>query len=175
MNKTTKAILLGTALIAATGTALAFGGPGNCDKRGGAMGQMGSMGPMNGGGPFGGQMRGQGFNQIENLTTEQRTQLRDLQRDKRDTMRSLRDAMSDNHIAMRDAMEDGADSATIQKLAEARGATVSTMTVQHAEMQKKMDAILTEEQRNSLAKADFSKFGNHQMGGRHQMGGHQGW
>lgn len=170
MNKKTKAILLGAALLAATGTALAFGGPGNCDQRGG--------------GPFGGQMQGQGFSQIENLTSEQRTQLRDLRRSQRDSMRNLRnlrDAMSDNHTAMRDAMDDGADAATIQKLAEVRGATVTTMSIQHAEMKKKVDAILTEEQRNSLASANFSNFGNHQMGGRHQMGrrhqmgGHQGW
>lgn len=164
MNKKTKAILLGATLLAATGTALAMGGPGNCEQRGG---------------PFGGKM--QGFGQIENLTSEQRTQLRDLQRTQRDKMRSLRDAMSDNHTAMFDAMEDGADSATIQKLAEARGATVTTMTVQRAEMKQKVDAILTEEQRNSLASVNGARFGNHQMGGRHkkggrhQMGGNQGW
>lgn len=167
MNSKAKAVLIGTTLLAAAGTAFAFGGPGNCDLRGGSMGRMG------GGGPFGGQM--QGFNQIENLTSEQRTQLRNLRRSQRDTMQSLRNAMMDNHTAMNDAMADGADSATIQKLAEARGATVTNMGIQHAEMKKKLDAILTEEQRNSLAAMDFSHFGQHQMGGRHQMGGHQSW
>lgn len=172
MNKKTTAILFGSALLIATGTVFAFGGPGNCEQRSGSMGSMGAMGKM-GGGQFGGQM--QGFSQIENLTSEQRTQLRDLRRSQRDSMRSLRDAMSDNHVAMRDAMEDGADSATIQKLAEARGATVTTMSIQHAEMKKKVDAILTEEQRNSLAAMEPSRFGKYQMGNRHKMGGHQGW
>ncbi|MDH3355446.1 MAG: Spy/CpxP family protein refolding chaperone, partial [Chromatiales bacterium] len=99
----------------------------------------------------------------------------DLKRSQRDTMRSMRNAMMDNHTAMNDAMEDGADSKVIQKLAEARGAAVATMSIQHAEMKKKVDAILTEEQRNTLASKGSSQFGQHQMGGRHQMGGHQNW
>ena len=135
MNKKTKAILLGSVLLAATGTALAFGGPGNCDQRGGPMGAMG----MGGGGPFGGQM--QGFSQIENLTSEQKDQLTELRQTQRASMQAQHEAM----------------------------------TTQHAEMQKKVDAILTEEQREQLAAMQSSNFGHGPWGGRHQMGGHQGW
>lgn len=136
MNRKTKAILLGSVLLAATGTALAFGGPG-CDQRGGPMGARG----MGGGGPFGGHMQGQGFNQIENLTSEQKDQLTELRQ---------------------------TQSASMQAQHEAR-------TSQHAEMRKKVDAILTEEQREQLAQMQSSNFGHGPWGGRHQMGGHQGW
>jgi Spy/CpxP family protein refolding chaperone len=173
MNNKRKAIVIGAVLLAATGTALAFGGPGNCQQRGGAMqgvGQpgmmqgMGQSGMMQGMGPSGSM---QGIYQLENLSAEQRNQLQELQRSQRDTMRSMRNAMSDNHRSMNDAMEDGADSATIQKLAEVRGAAVATMTMHRAEMQKKVDAILTPEQRDTLANLAPSSFGRHQMGGRH--------
>ncbi len=160
MNKETKAILFGAALLAVTGTALAFGGPGNCGQRSGSMGAMG----MGGGGSLGGPM--QGLNQIENLTSEQQTQLRDLRLAQRSAMRNLRDTINDNRTAIRDAIEDGADAATIQKLAETRGTAVTAMTIQQAEMRKKVDAILTEEQRNSLAIMAPSSFGGQRMGGR---------
>ena len=156
MKRKTKSILFGTALLAATGTVLAFGGPGNCEQHAGGMGKMGMSG---------GSM--QRFNQIENLTNEQRAQLNELRKSQRDTMRSMRDAMSDNHAAIRNAMKDGANDATIQQLAEARGAAVTDMTLKRAEMKKKIDAILTEEQRNSLAAIEPSPFGKHRMGGHH--------
>lgn len=138
MNKKTKAILLGAALLAATGTALAFGGPGNCGQRGGPMGAMGPMG-MGGGGPFGGKM--QGFSQIENLTGEQKDQLTELRQTQRASMQAQHEAM----------------------------------TIQHTEMKQKVDAILTEQQREQLAAMQSSNFGHGPWGGRHQMGGRQGW
>jgi Spy/CpxP family protein refolding chaperone len=164
MNNKRKAIVIGAALLAVTGTALAFGGPGNCQQRGGPMQGMGQPGMMQGMGPSGSI---QGIYQLDSLSAEQRNQLRELQRSQRNTMRSMRNAMSDNHRSMNDAMEDGADSATIQKLAEARGAAVATMTMHRAEMQKKVDAILTPEQRDTLANLAPSSFGHQQMGGRH--------
>jgi len=130
MNKATKSIMIGTALLATVGSAYAFGGQGNCDRRGGPM---------------------QAVQQLDNLTIEQRDQLSDLRRTQRDSMRAQRDAMSDNRDALRAAMRNGADAGIIKKLAEAQGAGVTAMIIHRAEMKKKVDAILTEEQRKQLA------------------------
>ena len=160
MNKKTKLLLIGATLLAATGTAIAVNGPGNCDKRGGGPHFMGAG--MNAGG---GEM--QALRQLEDLTREQRDQLKVLQRTQRDTMRSQRDAMQNNHIAMRDAMEDGADPATIQQLAQERGAAVTAMTLARADMHSKVSAILTDEQRARLATVDNRILGRHPQFGRH--------
>jgi Spy/CpxP family protein refolding chaperone len=156
MKSTTKALLLGTTLFVTAGSTIAFGGPGgrfggpgNCDMRGGP--QKSNL------------MRG--FNQIGDLSSEQRDQLQDLRRAQRDVMRSQRDAMQTNHVAMQDALEDGADSATIEKLAQQRGASVAAMTIQRAEMKRKVDAILTEEQRETLADISFGSMNHFPRGG----------
>jgi len=148
MNKITKSTLIGTVLLAVAGSALAFGGgPGSCDKRGGPM---------------------QGIWQLDNLTTAQQDQLTDLRRTQRASMRSQRDAMADNRDALRTAIKNGAPAETIQKLAEAQGAAVTAMIIHRAEMKKKVDAILTEEQRKELVSMKTVNFGP-------PRGGQRGW
>lgn len=147
MNKRTKTILIGSALLATVGSAYAFGGPGNCNRQ---------AGPM------------QAVLQLNNLTTEQRDQLYNLRNTQRASMRAQKDAMSDNRDALRAAMRNGADAETIKKLAEARGAAVTAMIIHRAEMKKKVDAILTEEQRKQLANMAATNFGP-------PRGGPRGW
>lgn len=147
MNKTTKSILLGTTLLAIVGSASAFAGPGNCNKRGGPM---------------------QAVQQLNNLTIEQRDQLNNLRNTQRAGMRAQKDAMSDNRDALRAAMRSDADAETIKKLAEAQGAAVTAMIIHRAEMKKKVDAILTEEQRKQLENMAATNFGP-------PRGGPRGW
>ena len=147
MNKTTKSILVGTTLLAIVGSASAFAGPGNCNKRGGPM---------------------QAVQQLNNLTIEQRDQLNNLRNTQRASMRAQKDAMSDNRDALRAAIRSDADAETIKKLAEAQGAAVTAMIIHRAEMKKKVDAILTEEQRKQLANMAATNFGP-------PRGGPRGW
>jgi Spy/CpxP family protein refolding chaperone len=131
MKPTTKYILIGTALLAVTGTALAFNGKHNCDQRGAMMqgGQdiqmMQSRHHRHGAdGKAQGRKDGRhspmrAVYQLQDLTPEQRAQL---------------DALRQTHQAMR------------QEQREAK-------QVRRAEMKKQVESILTEQQRETLAKS----------------------
>jgi len=141
-NKALIAVLAGSLLLGGAGAALAFGGPGKggCDRSG-----MMSM---------------RAIPQLDNLTDEQRNQLDTLRKDQRDAMRKQRDTMSDARDELHAAMSKGADIATIRKLAEKQGAQVATMIVARAEMQQKLEAILTPEQRAQFKEKTGQRFGD---------------
>lgn len=141
-NKALIAVLAGSLLLGGTGAALAFGGHpgmGGCDR-----GSMMSM---------------RAIPQLDNLTDEQRNQLDTLRKVQRDAMRKQRDTMSDAREELHAAMSKGADIATIRKLAEKQGAQVTAMIVARAEMQQKLEAILTPEQRTQLKEKAPQRFG----------------
>lgn len=140
-SKTLVAVLAGSLLLGGAGAALAFGGPGKggCDR-----GSMMSMRAMP---------------QLDNLTDAQRSQLDTLRKEQRDAMRKQMDAMSDGRDELRAAMDKGADAATIRKLAERQGAQMAAMIVARAEMQQKLEAILTPEQRAQLKEQAPQRFG----------------
>lgn len=130
MKSTTKYILIGTALLAVTGSVLAFNGQPNCAQRGAMMQDGQNMQMMQGRhrmyGPdsmMQGRMGGRhspmrAVYQLQDLTAEQRAQL---------------DALRETHQAMR---------------LEQREA----MQARRAEMKKQVESILTEQQREMLAK-----------------------
>ena len=131
MKSTTKYILIGTALLAVSGTVLAFNGNPNCAQRGAMMQDGQNMQMMQGRhrmhGPYGmAQGRKSGRHspmravyQLQDLTPEQIGQL---------------DALRQTHQAMR------------QEQREA-------MQARRAEMKKQLESILTEQQRETLAKS----------------------
>lgn len=141
-NKALIAVLAGSLLLGGTGAALAFGNPGKggCDR--------GSMAPIG------------AVLQLDNLTDAQRRQLDQLRKEQRDAMRKQMDAMSDGRDELRAAMDKGADAATIRKLAEKQGAQMAAMIVTRAEMQQKLAAILTPEQRAQLKDKVPQRFGD---------------
>lgn len=141
MNRKLKATLIGGTLLTLTGAALAFGGPdGDCGRHGG----KGGDGPA----AFG-QMRA--IQQLDNLSSEQQAQLDALRQSQQSLRLAQRQAMKENHKALREALQNNADAETIKRLAEAKGQAVTAMIMQRAEMKRKVDAILTEEQRKALA------------------------
>jgi Spy/CpxP family protein refolding chaperone len=141
-NKILVTVLAGSLLLGG-GAALAFGGHpgmGGCD-RGGMMSSM------------------RGMPQLDNLTDAQRSQLDTLRKEQRDAMRKQMDAMGDARDELRAAMDKGADTATIRKLADNQGAQIANMIVARAEMQQKLEAILTPEQREQLKSQRGQRFG----------------
>jgi Spy/CpxP family protein refolding chaperone len=67
-------------------------------------------------------------------------------------MRDKFNTMRDNRNALRDAIQKGADEKEVRPLAEKQGQFVTEMIMTRAQMQKKVNAILTEEQRAELEK-----------------------
>ncbi|WP_127478622.1 Spy/CpxP family protein refolding chaperone [Sulfurivermis fontis] len=140
-NKILVTVLAGSLLLGG-GAALAFGGhPGmdGCDR--------------------GGMMSLRGMPQIDNLTDAQRSQLDTLRKEQRDAMRKQMDAMSDARDELRTALDKGADTATIRKLAEKQAAQIANMIVARAEMQQRLEAILTPEQRAQFREQAQQRFG----------------
>ncbi|GAB4293404.1 MAG: hypothetical protein Kow0096_08960 [Thiohalomonadaceae bacterium] len=134
-NKILVTVLAGSLLLGG-GAALAFGGHpgmGGCDRG--------------------------GMPRIDNLTDEQRSQLDALRKEQRDVMRKQMDAMDDTRDELRAAMDKGADTATIRKLADKQGAQIADMIVARAEMQQKLEAILTPEQRAQFRQQAQKCFG----------------
>ncbi len=152
MKRTLKATLIGTVLLTAGGAGLAIAGPGNCEMRGGKMG----------GAPYG-YMRA--LQQLD-LSSEQQEKLRELLSAQKSQMKERRQARRDNKEALREAMQGNADDATIQKLAEAKGAEVTAMIIRRAEMKKQINAILTPEQREELAAMPGPEFDGRGYRGR---------
>lgn len=133
-NKRIALILAGTLLLGGAGTALAYGGfhgKGDCDHHGSPM---------------------RALSQIDNLTDEQRTQIKALYKEQRNAMMDQKDAMRESRQALRDAMDKGASKEELQALANKQGDQVAAMIMGRAQMRDKLNAILTEEQRAQLQK-----------------------
>lgn len=138
-KKSIALILAGTMMLGGAGAALAYGGykgHGGCGHHGG--GYSHGM-PM------------RALKQLD-LTDEQRNQLKTLVKTQREAMRDQFDAMHDNRQALREAMQKGADEKELRPLAEKQGNFVTEMILTRAQMQKKVNAILTEAQRAELQK-----------------------
>ena len=166
MKTLTKAILISTSLIAATGTAIAFGGPGNgWGHHANNPGMMGGNHMMGAGHKQSGKSNQMGIGQLENLTSEQQEQIRQLRREQREAMMAQKDAMQDNQRELKKAIKDGADKETIQKLADVKGAQVTAMTLLRVDMQQKIRGVLTESQIAQLEETGGGSFGNHKRGG----------
>ncbi|MEJ2407164.1 MAG: Spy/CpxP family protein refolding chaperone, partial [Candidatus Thiodiazotropha sp.] len=86
------------------------------------------------------------------LTDEQRDKVKALFKEQRDAMRDNMDAMQDNRDELRDAMQKGAGEKAIRGLAEKQGDLVTEMIVNRVQVQEKLNAILTKEQRDELQK-----------------------
>lgn len=133
-NKKLALILAGTLMLGGTGAALAYGGyhgKGHCGHHGSPM---------------------RALSQIDNLSDEQRDQIKALIKEQRDTMRGKKDSMRESRQALRDAMQSGASKEELQALAEKQGDQVTAMIMARAQMRDRINAILTEEQRTELQK-----------------------
>jgi Spy/CpxP family protein refolding chaperone len=91
------------------------------------------------------------MSQLE-LSNEQRAQIKNLFRDQRDAMRDTMDKMQDNRESLRDAAQNGADEKKVRTLAEKQGDLVTEMIMARTQMRKKINDVLTEEQRTELQK-----------------------
>lgn len=138
-NKSIALILAGTLMLGGTGAALAYGG---YHDRGGC-------GHHGGGYSHGMPMRA--MSQLD-LSDEQRAQIKNLFRDQRDAMRDTMDKMQDNRASLRDAAQNGADEKKVRALAEKQGDLVTEMIMARTQMRKKINDVLTEEQRTELQK-----------------------
>lgn len=135
MNRTIKTLLLAGAL-AVTGSALAFGGAHHgkgerdCHRGGPGMALI---------------------TQLDGLTDEQRSQLKQLRETQRESGRALHDEMRQNRRALRKAMQDGS-AETVAPLARKQGDLVEQMILRRFQMKEKVNAVLTQEQRQELQK-----------------------
>ncbi len=127
----TLAALLGSALLLATAGAFAFGG-----HRGGP--------DCDGDGAL------RAVYALPDLTDQQRQKLDVLRKEERTTLRARMDAMRNGHRQLKDAMEDGADSAAIEKIAKQQGAQLADFIIATADARRRVDAILTDQQRQEL-------------------------
>jgi Spy/CpxP family protein refolding chaperone len=131
---------LSALLISGAGTAFAFGGhKGHHDcHRGGGHSPMAAL------------------SQLEDLTDEQKQQLREIRKAARDAMREARDKMRDNRDELHDAMIDNADLETIRELADKQGDLIARMIVLRAKVRDKINSVLTESQREQFSDIAFS-------------------
>lgn len=137
-NKTIAMLLAGTMLFGGTGAAMAYGkhhDRGFCNK-GGEYSQQGM--PM------------RALKRLDNLSDKQRDQIKALFREQRDQMRDLRDEMQDNREDLRDAIEKDGDEKSLRKIAEKQGDLVTKMIMLRLQHREKLNALLTEEQREKL-------------------------
>jgi Spy/CpxP family protein refolding chaperone len=125
-------IVAGSLLLGSAGAALAFGGHGydreGCDHDR----------PMH------------ALQQLDNVTDEQREQLKKMFDEQRDTMRERRGAMHEGRKAVREAIRRGASTEEIRALATKQGEQVTAIIMAKAEMRQKMATILTKEQMKAL-------------------------
>ena len=114
---------------------------------GAMMGQM--MGGMQGMQGMGGMMGGMGPGL--DLSDEQRTELGKLRHQFLPQMGELRGKMQANHEQLREQMHGGtADEAAIAELADQKGALMAEMIKLHAAQRARMQALLTDEQREQM-------------------------
>jgi Spy/CpxP family protein refolding chaperone len=135
MNRTIKTLLLAGTL-AVTGSALAFSGA--HQGKGGRDCHRGGPGMAL-------------ITQLDGLTDQQRTKLTQLRETQRESGRTLHDEMRQNRRALRKAMQDGS-AETVAPLARKQGDLVEQMILRRFQMKEKVNAILTEEQRQQLQK-----------------------
>ena len=178
MKTKTRNLLIGTAIAAAVGTTgvavAGMGGysgacpqgdqmqqgqggygPGMMQGRG-MMGHMMDQGPgammgqmMGGMQGMGGMMGGMGPGL--DLSDEQRTELGKLRQQFLPQMGELRGKMQANHEQLRAQMHGGtADEAAIAELADQKGALMAEMIKLHAAQRARMQALLTDEQRERM-------------------------
>lgn len=138
------AILAGSLLLGGTGAALAFGGKGydreGCDRDR----------PM------------RALQQLDNITDEQREQVRKLFDEQRESMRERRNAMQEERKAVREAIQSGASTEEIRALATKQGEQVTAMIMAKAELRRKMATILTDDQMKALQDSRSEWMGRHQ-------------
>jgi Spy/CpxP family protein refolding chaperone len=134
-HKRLTAITLTALLLVTAGGAMAFGGSherhGGCDRDEG-------IGPM------------ERIYRLNDLSSEQKSQLREIRGETHTALREIRNAMQDTGDALRDAMFDNKDLETVRGLAQKQGEQVAKMIVLRAEVRQKVRSILTEEQQQQL-------------------------
>jgi Spy/CpxP family protein refolding chaperone len=128
------AILAGSLLLGSTGLAVAYGGGHGFDR---AACDHGAA-PMH------------ALYKLDNVTDEQREQLRKVYQEQRDAMQQRRDAMRESRKAIREAINNGAATEELRTLATKQGEQVAEMIMAKAQMRQKMAAILTPEQIKQL-------------------------
>ena len=166
MKAKTRNVLIGTAIAAAvgaTGMAVAdMGGYGGGCPQGAQMqqgqgmgygghGQMQGHGMMSGmhGGMMGGMPGGMGYG-LE-LSDEQRAEMGKIRQQFLPQMGELRGKMQANHEQLRALHQGGAaDEAAIAKLADQKGDLMAEMIKLRAAHQARMQALLTDEQREQM-------------------------
>lgn len=91
------------------------------------------------------------ISQLDNLSEAQKNDLKQIRVEARDAMRDLRDAMRDTRSELRTAMRDSADLEIIRGLAEKQGERTTELILLRAQVRDKINAVLTEEQRQQLS------------------------
>lgn len=132
-NKRLIGIVAGSLLLGSAGVAMAFGGPGGDHREG-----CDHSKPMH------------ALQQLDNVTDEQREQIRKMYEEQRGSMKQRRDAMREGRKAVREAINRGASTEEIRALATKQGEQVTAMIMAKAEMRQKMATILTAEQMKAL-------------------------
>ena len=192
MKTKTRNFIIGTAIaaaIGATGMAVAdMGGFGGACPQGAQMQQghgmgFGGHGPMHGqgghgmhgqgpGGMMGGMMNGmhEGMMGAMGLSTEQMTEMSKMRAEMLPLMGELRGKMQANHEQLRALQQDGAaDQAAIDELADQKGALIAEMIKLRNQHQTRMQALLTDEQREQMRQHRHGMGGG--MMGMRPMGG----
>jgi len=136
------ALAAGALLLAAAGTAVAFGG-----FRGHGMHGFSANMP---GDAMAGTLSLRAAYRLDGLSDAQREKLDALRDEMRQDMRERMDAARDDRRALRDAFRDRADVEAVRPLAERRGRRVTGMILARARVRSELAAILTEEQRQAL-------------------------
>lgn len=132
-SKRLTAIVAGGLLLGATGLAMAYGGGHGFDRAGCSHGKSGLM-----------------LEKLDNVSDEQREQLRKVFAEQRETMQAQGSAMRENRKALRDALRNGAAPEEIRPLADKQGEQIAAMIMAKAQMRQSMAAILSEEQMKEL-------------------------
>lgn len=146
MRKSVTTLMLATMLTGtlAAGPLYAHPASGGCRHGDHAMGVHG---------PGGGEHRFMHFADRLNLTQAQRTTIRAVFDKARPQMRTLRDRMRHDRRALHELMAAGkADPAQVRKLADAQGRNVAEMIVLRSGIHRRIQAVLTPEQRQHLQK-----------------------
>jgi len=133
-SKRLTAIVAGGLLLGATGLAMAYGGGHGFDRAGCSHG--GASGLM--------------LEKLDNVSDEQREQLRKVFAEQREAMQAQGDAMRENSKALRDALRNGAAPEEIRPLADKQGEQIAAMIMAKAQMRQSMATILSEEQMKEL-------------------------
>lgn len=99
--------------------------------------------------------------QLDNVSDEQRSQLRTLFKEQRNAHQGEREAMRAARQAVQEAIDNGASSEQIRALADNQGKLVAARIVARAEMQQKVAAILTPEQLKELQELRADRMERH--------------